>query len=374
MVRSVRRPTRPGATVVIVGLGNIGSHLGPYLARLSRVACIALVDGDRYEPTNQWAQAITPEAIGESKAYAQADRLGRIDPELGLVTFEAPVQQAPLGLLRGDLICACVDNRAARQYLSQAARRLGVPLVDAGVRADGRLARVSVFPPVEAACLECAWDQTDYDHLEPTYPCAPSGHRAAATNSPAWLGGLAAAHQAAACERVINHLPHVTHGSFETVVDTIHGRQRTTSFRQNPGCRFGEHTPWVVEADAHAPRWLTVGALFDVGALRCRPAASARMSVPGASFVMGLTCLACGLRREAAFIRRGTRVECPPCAACGGRLDATGPDLCDWLEARTVPPALLDRPASTLGLVGGDVVTVVQDGHTSHVQLGEAVA
>ena len=119
-----------------------------------------------------------------------------------MTAVSLPVETVPLGRLRADVILACVDSRAARQYLNQAARHLGVPLIDAGVFPDGLLARVSVFlPGAEHACLECTWDQADYDAIEQSYPCQGGVPDAAASGAPAHLGALAAAVQAIECQR-----------------------------------------------------------------------------------------------------------------------------------------------------------------------------
>ena len=122
-----------------------------------------------------------------------------------MARISAAVEAVPLGRLRADAILACVDSRAARQYLNQAARRLGVPLIDAGVQSDGWLARVSVFRSApDCACLECGWDQTDYDAIEQTYPCHPGGEEPAPTNAPAHLGALAAALQVIELQRLLD--------------------------------------------------------------------------------------------------------------------------------------------------------------------------
>jgi molybdopterin/thiamine biosynthesis adenylyltransferase len=362
-----------GATVVVVGLGNIGSHLVPHLARSGAVARVVLIDKDRYEEKNVRAQAIASDAIGMSKAQAQGHRLQRINAALGVVFVESPVQRLPLGLLRGDAILACVDSRAARQYLSQAARHLGVPLVDAGVRADGRLARVSVFrPEPSAACLECSWDQADYDAIEQTHPCSADDPESPATNAPAWLGALAAALQAAECDRILEGAPAPAGGSFETVLEAVRLRQQTTSFRRNARCRLDDHEPWVVETLECKPSSLTVNELLRVGPWNSDRERGARVSVPGAAFVTRLTCLECGETRDVLRLRRAARLGDAPCSRCGGRLDAAGPDLIDALSPRSVPPALLEQPASTLGMLPGDIVAVARCGRTYHLQLGEA--
>src|SRR5213594_4159488 len=151
------------ARVTIVGAGgNIGSHLVPHIGRTTGVSLITLVDRDRYEADNLPAQDIDTRDVGRSKAEAQARRLRRINPGLAVVALNADVEAVPLGALRADVILACLDSRRARLVVNQAAWRLGVPWIDAGVDGGDRLVRIQTFVPAsDAACLECAWEQAD---------------------------------------------------------------------------------------------------------------------------------------------------------------------------------------------------------------------
>jgi molybdopterin/thiamine biosynthesis adenylyltransferase len=147
--------------IVVVGAGgNIASHLVAHLARARTAREIALIDPDTYDETNLWSQDIRRRDVGRPKAVVQARRLREIDPTLVLDTFVSAVEAVPLGALRADVLLACLDSRAARRAVNTLAWRLGVPWVDAGVHADGRLARVNVHRPgPEAPCYLCAWDE-----------------------------------------------------------------------------------------------------------------------------------------------------------------------------------------------------------------------
>ena len=95
---------------------------------------------------------------------------------------------------------SCLDSKRARSYAHQFAWRLGMPFIDAGVSADGLLARVNVYlPGAETACMECGWTQDDYDAIEQTYPCQfgkADSKSSFSTNAPSSLGALAASLQA----------------------------------------------------------------------------------------------------------------------------------------------------------------------------------
>jgi molybdopterin/thiamine biosynthesis adenylyltransferase len=144
------------ARVVVIGAGgNIGSHLVPHLARTPEIGSLTLVDRDAYEARNLANQDMPPRAARRNKAAVQAGRARRLNPRLRVRAVAADVETLPLGALRGDLLLACVDSRRARQRVNQAAWRLGIPWVDAGVLGEGLLARVTGYVPApDQPCLE----------------------------------------------------------------------------------------------------------------------------------------------------------------------------------------------------------------------------
>ena len=56
-----------GRTVVLVGLGNIGSQVAPHLARMRALSRVVLVDHGRYDEGNVVTQAITPGEAGRRR-------------------------------------------------------------------------------------------------------------------------------------------------------------------------------------------------------------------------------------------------------------------------------------------------------------------
>lgn len=121
------------ARVTVVGAGgNIGSHLVTHLARMPAVSVVTLIDRDRYEPKNLASQDITIRDVGRPKARVQAERLMRIRPDLRVRAICDTVERVPIGLLRADVVLACLDSLVARQWVNQAAWRLGCCWIDAG--------------------------------------------------------------------------------------------------------------------------------------------------------------------------------------------------------------------------------------------------
>ena len=129
----------------MIGLGNIGSHLVPHVARMPGIGRVVLIDPDVYGDANRSSQAVGEGDIGRAKAVVQAEVVRRVNPDLAVTRLPHAVEDVPLGCLRGDLILACLDSRATRQYVNEAARSLGVPWIDAGVEPGRWLARVNVY-------------------------------------------------------------------------------------------------------------------------------------------------------------------------------------------------------------------------------------
>jgi molybdopterin/thiamine biosynthesis adenylyltransferase len=359
-----------GRTVIVVGLGNIGSHVAPHLPRMGDVSHVVLVDRDKYVRTNVASQAITPGECGRGKAQVQALRLKRIRPTLRVTAIMAPVADVPLGRLRGDVILACVDNRAARQHLNQVSRHLGVPLIDAGVHADGMLARVSVYPGrADVACLECAWGQPEYDALEQVYPCqAGSATAAAATGAPAHLGALAGALQAIECERLLAGATPAAGGSHEVIVDAASHKVLSTRYLRNEHCRLTEHDPQRIHPIPQGPEDVTL-----IGALGLRgqgdPREPARLCLESQPFVTRLRCLACGDEIEMLRLRRSLTGRDRSCRRCRGRLEPAAVDLLPSLALGELPAAAHARTLRSLGLEDHDIFGVQRGDRTRYFEL-----
>jgi adenylyltransferase/sulfurtransferase len=221
-----------------VGLGNIGSHLATLVGRNEAVGRLVLIDFDSYAEDNLSTQAIQTEDIGEPKTLVQARRVERIRPSLTVETLCARVQDVPLPRLRGDVILTGLDSRSARQHVNEAAWRLGVPWIDAAVDGPGLLVRVAVYVPgLELPCLECAWDDSDYQALEQAYPCQPGSGAPPASNSPASVGACAAALAAVECQKLLRDRDRLL-GGREVLLDLNHHTHFLTALRRNPRCRF----------------------------------------------------------------------------------------------------------------------------------------
>lgn len=344
------------AHVIVVGAGAIGSHVLPPLARSPLVSRVTVIDRDRYDAGNTRGQHIDERDVGEAKVRVQARRLRRIDPALEVVAIRAEVEHVPLGVLRGDVIVAALDSRRARMVVNQAAWRLGVPWIDAGVHADGMLARVRVLVPAEGApCLECGWDQADYDALEQAYPCAP-GVTPGATGAPAPLAALAAAIQAAECERLLGSDEAHTSAGREVLIGLRPHTHSVATYPRNPSCRMPDHDGWRIGPLGLTPNRATLDDLMAIGSTLRGASASLAFAVAGQRMATSLRCDGCGAVHPTCMVERLARSSRRRCQ-CGGRRRATGFDLQTFAPAAAIPAELRDRRLSDIGVRARDVLT-----------------
>jgi molybdopterin/thiamine biosynthesis adenylyltransferase len=318
----------------IVGLGNIGSPLVAPLIRLGLITRLILIDRDRYTATNRSSQAIAPSDVGQPKVIVQAARASRIQPGLQVIPIHDAIENVPPGRLRGDVILGCLDSKYARQHVNQLAWRLGVPWIDAGVRADGLLARVNVYLPgtENACCLECAWSEVDYQTLDIPRPCGGDGPP---TNAPAYLGSLAASLQAAECDKLLR-------GSRDSVnreilVDLATHKLYETTYRRNPQCRF-DHQTWAIEP--------LDGRLSVAEALEL---AGGTLQVEGKSFSTRLRC-GCGELKPVICLSGRLAEAKRICPNCGELMHHTG---FDSVERLTTP---MSQTLTSIGLLPGDIL------------------
>jgi len=356
------------ATVVVLGVGIIGSYLVTHLARMrGRIGAVRLVDPDVYAASNV-GQDIVPSDVGQPKAVVQAQRLRQINPALEVTAIVDRLENVPLGALRADVLLGCLDSRAARRSLNLVAWRLGVPWIDAGVNGGELLARINVHVPGPGRpCLARAWDGTDYELLEQAYPCADE-RAVPATNAPSGLGALAASLQALECGKLLDgDHDRVAIGRQVTISALAH-RHLVTRFAVNAACRF-DHDVWRIATVAQGPEELTVRDAFALGdELDGRPR---RLRVAHHAFVTALCCPACGRRRDVP-LHLLARLEPAErhCADCGRAMRPAGTETTEWLPEADLGPGVLDAPLRRLGVRRGDVVTVADETHAAHFQLG----
>jgi hypothetical protein len=342
----------------------------PHLARLSGVDYVLLIDRERYEPKNLHSQDILRHDVGQWKARVQARRMRRINTALHVAAVTDEVSNVPLGRLRADVLLTCVDSRQTRQYVNQAVWRLGVPWIDAGVEASGLLARVNLYlPAADAPCLECSWDQRDYELLEQTYPCQGNVRLPAATNAPSSLGALAASLQALACQQLLTGREGGWASGCQVSLDAMHQQHYVTTCRRHPGCRF-DHDVWQI-APLPVPERLTIGHVLQYGESGVTASNGAAFGVEGKDFLSHLTCLDCGRGRPGLYLAGRLPRSKQTCTFCQGPMMVAGFNRHAWLDIHTLPLWQQRRSLRSLGLLPGDVISIRGAMGVAHFELGD---
>lgn len=353
-----------GRSVVVVGAGNIGSHVLPLIGRMPEVGSITIIDNDVYEPKNLPGQHISEGDFGKSKAHTQAQRMRGLNAHLRTWAIAENVENVPPGNLRGDVILGCLDSRESRRVVHQVAWQLGVPFIDAGVEPDGLLARVNVYRPgPNNPCMECAWDHGDYELLEQRHACASDRETPAPTNAPASLGALAAALQAIECQKILAcDWAHVAVGR-QVLVDAATHRHFVTGFRRNPHCRFNHLSIEVEPVACDGP----LSALFELGRERLG-SGEVTLGVLNKRFVRELACLDC-LTSIDTFCLEG-RVR-RLCRKCDEQMQPVGMSMLVRMSVEDASSAVMAGPLGQLGFRTGDILTFSNTNTELHFEISK---
>ena len=128
------------ATVVVIGLGGVGSWAAEALAR-SAIGHLVLIDFDHIVPSNVNRQLHALEGeFGRSKVGAMSSRLKKINPEIQLTTNDVFIEAANLEQLipKNAFVLDACDDAGAKIDLAVFCRDHSIPLVMCG-GAGGKL-------------------------------------------------------------------------------------------------------------------------------------------------------------------------------------------------------------------------------------------
>ncbi len=155
------------ATVLVIGLGGLGSAISFYLAGAG-VGHLLLNDFDAVDKSNLQRQIVHQEAsVGMNKAQSARQTLQRLNSDIEIQAIEEKLdRQALLELAAGcDVIVDGSDNFATRHLINEISLLSGKPLVSgAAIRLEGQ---VSVFnTQADSPCYACLYgtDNSD-DHM-----------------------------------------------------------------------------------------------------------------------------------------------------------------------------------------------------------------
>ena len=347
------------ASALLVGAGAAGCNLALDLA-LSGVGELRVVDFDHVEASNvSRAPLFKRERLTGGRLRHKAREIAQ-----GFLSFSlasapvarfatAPIEALGLGAFRGvDVVISAVDSFRVRAWLSDAARRCGIPFVECGFSAPR--GHVSLFPnrTAEEPCWRCLMPNVSTGGASCTLyaqQVASEGRVPATQTVAAVFGALAA-------EAALLAL----HGEFPLGgrlldLDVRTGRGRTIEVVTDPDCaghdRLGEVTD--VQVASSAP----LSALFEaVRGLVDEPVVHLPMP-----FLVRSPCARCG-----AGVSIGKPVwavrEPPICRVCPKTAQLHGLGVVTQATV-TRHEELAARSCRSLGIAPGAILTI-EDGVT----------
>lgn len=221
------------ATVVLVGLGGIGSPALQYLAGAG-VGTLVLVDDDAVEASNLQRQTLYREGeIGSDKTQSAEVWLREFDPQLDVrpVSERLTRDNAARIVVGAGLVLDGCDNFATRLAVSDACVAARVPLLSAAV---GRFqGQVGAFAGHLAGqpCYRCyvgdAFDTDDCD------TCAEDGMLGAMAG---WTGTFAALQAIRVLLAGTGGMGDPQWGKLH-LLDGLKPAMRTMAIAKDPGCR-----------------------------------------------------------------------------------------------------------------------------------------
>ncbi|MGL9769479.1 MAG: HesA/MoeB/ThiF family protein [Sodalis sp. (in: enterobacteria)] len=144
------------ATVLLAGLGGLGSPAALYLAAAG-VGTLLLADDDALHISNLQRQILyRSNDIGQSKAKIAQRTLVALNPSSRYLALTRRLEGDWLEkqVARANLVLDCSDNMATRYAINAACLRYGTALISASaVGFDGQL--LTLYPPWSEGCYAC---------------------------------------------------------------------------------------------------------------------------------------------------------------------------------------------------------------------------
>jgi molybdopterin/thiamine biosynthesis adenylyltransferase len=214
------------ATVMIVGLGGLGSAASIYLAAAG-VGHLILIDFDTVDLSNLQRQIVhTTADIGRPKVESASVRLLALNPDLKLTLINRLLDESEIIALmqEADVVVDATDNFETRFALNRASVQTRTPLVSAAaIRFE---AQISVFDPrhADSPCYRCLYAEDN--QVDAT--CTANGVMAP-------LLGIVGSIQASEAMKLIIGIGHTLRGKL-ILLDILNMEWHQARLGKDPDC------------------------------------------------------------------------------------------------------------------------------------------
>jgi molybdopterin/thiamine biosynthesis adenylyltransferase len=221
------------ARVLIVGAGGLGAPAALYLAAAG-VGTLGLVDADEVAASNLQRQVLYATAdVGHGKVVAAAERLGALNPHVGIVPHAMMLDEAnAAALVRGyDVVLDGTDSFATRFAVNAACYQEKKPLVSGAIgRWSGQLAVFEAGPTRGRPA----------DERRPCYRCLvsevpPDAETCAAVGVMGALAGVIGSMMALEAIKLVTGAGETLSGRL-LIYDALSAEMRTVGLSADPEC------------------------------------------------------------------------------------------------------------------------------------------
>ncbi|MES2673107.1 MAG: molybdopterin-synthase adenylyltransferase MoeB [Pseudomonadota bacterium] len=148
------------ASVLIVGVGGLGSPVAMYLAAAG-VGHLILADFDKVDLSNLQRQIVhTTSRIGQTKVESAAHALRELNPDIKVTCIAEQLDTDALAeqIAQVNVVVDCCDNFTTRFAVNAACVQHKIPLVSgAAIRLEGQVAVFDTRNPA-SPCYHCLYD------------------------------------------------------------------------------------------------------------------------------------------------------------------------------------------------------------------------
>lgn len=152
------------SSVLIVGMGGLGSPVAMYLAAAG-IGKLIIADHDSVEQSNLQRQIVhTIESVGDAKVESAKNGLMNLNPWIKVETIQEKLQGDVLNdaVANAELIVDCSDNFPTRFALNQACVKYSKPLVSGtAIRFNGQVTVFNQTP--HSACYQCLYQSEQFN-------------------------------------------------------------------------------------------------------------------------------------------------------------------------------------------------------------------